>query len=142
MPDSIQVGTILIRRDVILPEALQLESKPCAEGWIFANSPDGRGLAQQVREAGWTYFYMAAQVQATVFGFDPQKARSKALLRILAKMKPEECNSVEITKVISKRFLGLPYTTVTAHARHIQEGLFLFRPATRPEWTPQRRMAA
>jgi hypothetical protein len=33
---------------------------------------------------------------------------------------------LEITRVASKHFLGLPYVSVSACSRHIQESLFLF----------------
>lgn len=36
-------------------------------------------------------------------------------------MKSDNFNSLEISQVASKRFLGLPYVTVSAHARHLQE---------------------
>jgi hypothetical protein len=35
-------------------------------------------------------------------------------------------NSLEITQVMPQRFFGLAHTTVSAHARHIQESVFLF----------------
>ena len=40
----------------------------------------------------------------------------------------EKFNSCEITRVASEeRFLGVPYVSVSAGSRHIQESLFLFR---------------
>ena len=134
MPDRIKAGTILIKRDALLPEALRFESEPCAFGWSFVKNLDGYGLDRQIRKTGWTFFYLAGRIETVVFGFDGEKALRKAVERILAKVKSEQCNSLEITKVTSKHFLGLRYTRVTAHSRHIQESLFLFRADTRPEW--------
>ena len=45
---------------------------------------------------------------------------------MLARLKSEKFNSLEITRVASKRFLGVPYVSVSARSRHIQESLFLF----------------
>ena len=45
---------------------------------------------------------------------------------MLTKQKLERFNSLEITQVTTNRFLGLPHTTISAHSRHIQEGMFLF----------------
>ena len=73
----------------------------------------------------WTFFYLA-QTKATVFGFDTDKAVRRAVNRILARLKWEQFNALEITQVAAKRFLGLPYVTVSAHQRHIQESIFLF----------------
>src|SRR5258708_33599093 len=44
---------------------------------------------------------------------------------VLAKQEGQKFNCVEITKVVSKRFLGLPFVSVTAHFRHIQQGICL-----------------
>jgi hypothetical protein len=45
--------------------------------------------------------------------------------RVLARQEGQKFNSLEITKVVSKRFLGIPFTSVTAHSRHIQQGIAL-----------------
>jgi hypothetical protein len=46
---------------------------------------------------------------------------------MLARLTPDKFNSLQITRVASKRFLGVPYVRVSACSRHIQESLFLFR---------------
>ena len=77
-------------------------------------------------EAGWTCFYMANEINASAVALDGEKSLFKAVNQILTKLKLERFNSLEITQVATKRFLGLPHTTVSAHARHIQESMFLF----------------
>ena len=125
MPDTIKVGTILIKESTVLPEALRFESEPCMLGWRF-NKLDGYGLDRKIREAGWTFFCLAGEIKATVFGLDGQKTVRRAVKRILANLKSEKLNSLEITRVASKRFLGVPYVSVSARSRHIQESMFLF----------------
>jgi Na+-translocating ferredoxin:NAD+ oxidoreductase RnfA subunit len=44
---------------------------------------------------------------------------------VLAKQEGQKFNSLEVTKVVSKRFLGIPFMGVTAHSRHIQQGIGL-----------------
>lgn len=127
MADTIRTGTILIKDGTLLPEALRFESEPCAARWRFVKDLDAYGLAHKIRDAGWTFFYLAGEVQATVLGLNGQNNVRKAVERILAKLKSEKFNSLEITKVVLKRFLGVPYATVSAHSRHIQESVFLFR---------------
>src|ERR1700680_2780304 len=83
---------------------------------------------------GWTFFWLAGEIGATVFGFDSQKTVRRAVKRILANLKSGEFNSLEITRVVSKRFLGLPYASVSAQSRHIQENLFLLRAKEHQEW--------
>ena len=38
----------------------------------------------------------------------------------------QNCNCLEIDDVVMHKFLGMPYVTVSAHARHIQKGRFFF----------------
>ena len=142
MPNTIGTGTILIKEGTPLPEALRLESEPYAPGWRLVKNLDGYGLDQRIHEAGWTFFCLAGEIKATVFGFDGQKTVRRAVKRILAKLKSEKFNSLEIMGVASKRFLGMRYVTVSARSRHIQESMFLFRAREIREWAQARLAAA
>jgi hypothetical protein len=136
MADKIKTGIILIKEGAPLPESLRFESEPYSNGWRSVKHLDGYGLDRKIREAGWTFFYMAGEVNATVVGSDSEKTRRRAIKRILAKLKSDKFsfNSLEITQVAAKRFLGLPYVTVQAHQRHIQESMFLFHVKRLAEW--------
>ena len=126
MPDTIKSGTILTKEGTLLPDGLRLESESCAPGWRSVRNLDGYGLDRKIRAAGWTFFSLACEIKATVLGFDGQKTVRRAVRRILVNLKSEKFNSLEITKVTSKRFLGVPYASVSAHPRHIQESVVLF----------------
>jgi len=128
MPDTIKPGTILIKEGTLLPEAVRFESEPCVPGWRLVKDLDGCGLDRKIRDAGWTFFCLAGQLGATVFGIDEQKTLSRAVGQILANLESAEFNSLEIMRVTSeasKRFLGVRYVTVSAQSRHIQESAFL-----------------
>src|SRR6266851_6639707 len=105
MPDTIKTGTILIKDGTVLPDALRFESEPGATGWRLVKNLDGCGLGRKIHEAGWTFFWLAGEIGGTVFGFDGQKTVRRAVKRILTKLKSEKFNSLEITRVASKRFL-------------------------------------
>ena len=62
---------------------------------------------------------MAGKIQATVFGFDKQKAHT-AVERIIADVEAENCNCLEITEVRMESFLGFPYACVSAHSLRVQ----------------------
>src|SRR5882724_3043994 len=109
MPDTIKTGTILIKEGTLLPESLRFESESCAPGWRLVQNLDGYELGRKIHEAGWTFFWLAGEIGATVFGFDEQKTLRRAVERILANLKSGKFNSLEITRVTSKHFLGLPY---------------------------------
>jgi len=42
--------------------------------------------------------------------------------RMLAKVSGQHFNCLEVTAIASKRFAGVPYTVVSGHRRHIQQG--------------------
>ena len=130
MPDTIKPGTVLIKEGTLLPEAVRFESEPCVPGWRLVKDLDGCGLDRKIRDAGWTFFCLAGQLGATVFGIDEQKTLSRAVGQILANLESAEFNCLEIMRVTSedsKRFLGVRYVTVSAQSRHIQESAPLFR---------------
>jgi hypothetical protein len=134
MAEEITLGTILIKEGTVLPEGMQLESEPYSAGWRLAKNFDGGQLDRKICDAGWNFFYMAGEIKVSVLGLDGENTRRKAIQQILGKLKLERFNCLEITQVAAKRFLGLPYVSVAAHWRHIQESLVLFHAKRLAEW--------
>ena len=66
--------------------------------------------------------------------FRPGMLRFRGHQQILSKRNPGRFNSLQITNVASRRFLGVPYITAFAHWRHIQESMFLSRGKRLTEW--------
>ena len=126
MSEKLKTGTLLIEEGVVFPDSLRVESEPYSNGWRIVKGLDGYGLDRTMSRAGWTCFYMANEISASAVAFNGGKSLSKAVNQILTKLKLERFNSLEITHVATNRFLGLLQTTVSAHARHIQESMFLF----------------
>ncbi len=106
-----------------MPEAVRFESECSVPGWRLVKDLDRCGLDREIREAGWSFFCLAGEIRATVFGIDEEKMFRRTIAEILARLKLEKYNSLEITRVASeasKRFLGVPCVTVSAQSRHIQ----------------------
>ena len=122
MADTIKSGTILITEGALLPETILFESEPYAYGWRLVENIDSNGLDQIIRQVGWNFFYIAGVIETNVFGSDEKKTTRKAVKRIIANLKSKNFNCLEITRVATKRLLGLTYISVSAHSRHIQEG--------------------
>jgi hypothetical protein len=123
MPQTIKVGTILMKMNdsVGIPQLPGLETEPCFEEWSLVKVMDAFALDRKIHAAGWNFFFMATEVKTTFWGFlGPEKIQS-ALKRILAKVKLQHFNSLEVTEITARRFLGVPYVTVSAHSRHIQQ---------------------
>jgi hypothetical protein len=140
--DTTKAGRIFIREATILPESLQFESEPYVSDWRLVKNLDGHGLGRQIQETGWTFFCLAGEIRAIVFGRETPEGIRRAIRRILTKLKSEKFNSLEITGVVSKRFLGVPYVTVSARSRHIQESAVLFQNKGLPKWDRAMRAAA
>ena len=125
MLDTINTGTILIQEGTLLPTGLPVESDAFLPGWRAVRNLDGYGLGRKIDEADWNFFYLAGEIKATVVGREGVEALRRAVKQILAERTGQKFNSLEIAKVVSKRFLGVPYLKVFAHSRHVQEGMYL-----------------
>ena len=112
---------ILIREDTSLPPGLSTASNAFFPGWRIVTSPDRSGLTRGIESAHWNFFYNAEETRATVFGADCLRTLGRAVKSILAKQELRSFNSVEVTTIVSKRFLGIPFLRIVAHLRHIQE---------------------
>jgi hypothetical protein len=127
MAETINMGTILFKDETLLPDALRFDSEPCATGWRLVKDLDGYELNRKIHDAGWRFFCIAGEIKSSVFGLEGPKNVRRAVKRMLARLKADKFNSLQITRVTSERFLGVPYVSVTACSRHIQESLFLLR---------------
>jgi hypothetical protein len=125
MPDTNRARPILIREDTPLPANLPIESEAFLPGWRAVRNLDGYELGRKIEEAKWYFFYLAGEIGAIALGREGLGTLSRAVKRILAKQEGQKFNSLEVTKIISKRFLGIPFIDVTAHFRHIQRSIGL-----------------
>ena len=142
MTEKINVGTILIKDGTLLPEGLQLESDPYLKGWRLVKRPGSSGIDRKLCEAGWTFFYMASEVDARAFGSESEKTTRRAVKKAIANMKSGKFNCLEISRVAAKHFLGLPCVNVAGHPRHVQESIYLFHAKHMSEWDQAKLAAA
>lgn len=122
MTDTITAGSILVEVGRHLPKTLLLQTESDSHGWAAVKDPRAT-FEKTIQEAGLTFFFMAGEIKTTVFGFDRQKALRTALRRLIKGVKSQHCNSIEITRVMGKSFLKVPYVSVSAHPRHLQKGV-------------------
>ena len=118
-------GTILIREHTLLPAGLTVESEPFLPGWRAVRNFKGYALGRRIEEAGWNFFYLAGDISAIAFGRGEAGNLRKAVKRALARQGGSQFNSLEITKAVSRSFLGVRSTRITVHYRHIQQGIVL-----------------
>jgi hypothetical protein len=125
MTATVQAGTILIEDRALMAETLGLQSESYSAHWGVVKALDGLALDRKIHAAGWNFFFMAAETKVMFFGAIGAKNIQNAVKRILGKLKPMNFNCLEVTGIVAKRFLGVPYTVVSAHSRHIQQSCYL-----------------
>jgi hypothetical protein len=119
--------TVFIREGTPLPTSPSMESEGFLPGWRIVKNLDRQALTREIEGAGWNFFYLAGEIRTIVFGGHGVGTLRRAVKRILAKQEGQcfRFNSLEITKIALKRFLGIPLLRVSAHSRHIQLGIAL-----------------
>jgi hypothetical protein len=138
MPQTVQPGTILIEESPLTLGLFGLEIERYSGKWSMVKSLDGFGVDRKIRGAGWHFFFLAEEVKAIFFGATAAKKIQNALLRIFGKIqiktktRQHPFNALEITGIATKGFLGVRYTIVSAHSRHIQRSCYLDGTLGRP----------
>ena len=125
METTIQAGMILMKEWPGMTQLLNLESEPCSGEWSLLKVLDGFTLDRKIHSAGWNFFFMAAEVKVMFFGSLGATKIQNALKRILKKVRKQHFNGLEVTEIVSRRFFGVPYVTVSAHSRHMQQSCYL-----------------
>lgn len=122
MPHEVQVGTILMSE---WPPLFGLETESYSGHWSVVKALDGFALDRRIRAAGWNFFFIAAEVKVIFLGSLGAEKIQHALNRILGKVSRQHFNGLEVTGIVAKRFLGLPYAVISAHSRHVQQSCYL-----------------
>jgi hypothetical protein len=125
MADKITAGSIWVLDGGHLPPSLRLQSHSRPDGWVGVEG-DRLSFEKAAQNAGWTLFFMAGEIEVNVLGSDPEKADRAAFERLIARVRSQQCNCIEITRMRRRSFLGVPYVTVSAHVRHLQKGFRFF----------------
>lgn len=122
--------------DVGMARNLGTAGEPYSGHWSVVAASDGiamdcKIIDRKIRAAGWTLFFLASEVKVMFFGVLGTKKIRQAVDRILCRVDDQHFNGLQVTGIFARRFLGLPYTVVTAHSRHVQSGCYLDGIATR-----------
>ena len=121
MPPTVQVGTILMKEWPGMTQLLGFESEPCSGEWSLLKVLDGFALDRKIHAAGWNFFFMATEVKVMFFGSVGAAKIQNALQRILGKVKSQHFNGLEVTEIVARRFLGVPYAVISTLAPYAAE---------------------
>ncbi len=121
MPTQVQSGTMLVQQSATLGLP-GMESELYCENWRSLGALESSGFDHTVRAAGWNLFFMAAELRAVAPAWGGQNALHRGVKRLLAQTQLQHFNCLELSQVVRKYFLGIPYISIVAHPRHIQRG--------------------
>ena len=123
MAATVEVGTVLIEgQPPRVAEVLGLESEPYLGNWSVIKVLDGFALDKKIRAAGWNFFFETDEVKVMFFGGISTANVQDALKQILGKkVRRQNFNCLEVTGIVAERFWAIPYVTVSALSRHIQQ---------------------
>jgi hypothetical protein len=130
MPNQVQPGTTMIQSSPLL-QWLGMESQLYSGGWSTLGIFDSSGLDRRVRDAGWNLFFLADELRTVVPAWGGQSSVRTGLKRLLARTRLRHFNCMQVSQVVKKQFLGIPYVSIVAHSLHIQQGHMLQSSAER-----------
>jgi hypothetical protein len=137
MSNSLNIGTVLLRTAVLLPESVWVEKETYSSEWEQVTNLSVDDLDRQVRREHWSFPFIGGAIRGTCWGSWTAQCVHHALDRALRKSKAARYNGFEITGISNGRFLGLRYVTVAGHSRHLQTGIVLQKFAERTHSRPQ-----
>lgn len=127
---NIAAGTVLVRRGTEFPLGLQVETTQYCPDWEVIEGSDS--IDARLRSSGWNLFFIADAVKSTCLGVGDASLR-KGVNRLLKQIRMLNLNSLRVTHIASKDFLGIRYRVLLAHPCHIQQGCYLQDAVTRKE---------
>ena len=121
MSHQIQAGTMMVHQATHL-KPLNIAGRPYSEGWHSLGIIESAGLDRNILAAGWRLFFMAGELKTVVPAWGGENTLRRGIKRLLARTRLQHFNCFELTHILRKHFLGIPYVSLAGHSRHIQLG--------------------
>ena len=121
METAVENGCIFVMDGLLLPATLRFEGQPYSDGWRLLNSLKSNDIDLRARDCGWNFMFLAERMRCTVIGFGRTWSLRKAMNKLLAIAREDAFNSVEVTEISTRRFLGMHWVSVGAHSRSLQK---------------------
>jgi hypothetical protein len=119
--NQIQAGTIMVHDSAML-QSLEVNGESYCPGWRSLGTLESSGFDHDVRAKGWSLFFMAGEIRALVPAWGGQNTLRPGVMRLMAQTRLQHFNCFEIRHVRKQHFLGIPYISIAAHPRHVQQG--------------------
>jgi hypothetical protein len=121
MHQASETGIILMRENILLPPNLSLDCEPFTSGWKVVKNLDSYAFSRRIKEKHWSFVRLDVQRRVRILGLATQGTLRRGVDRILQQLRGRRFNSLEVTVIVFKRFLGLTYLGISARLRHVQE---------------------
>jgi hypothetical protein len=121
MPDQIQTGTMMVYQSANL-QSFALQGQPYFRNWRSLGAAESSGLDSKVRGKGCSLFFMAGEIRTLVPAWGGHNTLRRGVKRLLAQTHLQHFNCLEVTDIRRKYFFGIPYLSIAATPRHIQQG--------------------
>lgn len=121
MPNKIQAGTMLVQQSALL-HSLGTRGETYSDEWCSLGTQESAELDRKLRAAGWNFFFMADKLRTIVPPWGGEKTLRAGVKRLLARTSAQQFNCLQLSNILRERFLGIPFVSVVAHARHVQQG--------------------
>lgn len=134
MSYSNEAPILLVREGAALPPDLNTESETFLPGWRVVKNFDNYSLRRKIRETNWSFLQLRGGKETKVLGRARREILRRGVTQILAELRGRTFNSLEITVLVSKRFLGVTFLNISVDLRHFQYKVpasALGRPVTR-----------
>ena len=118
--NGLKEGSVMIRTGTLTPESISLQLKPFWKQWRVIVNSDSHLLDQDLRHAGWTFFFNPGMVCGYMIGGGTTSVRL-AMRRVLAQAKRSGFNCLQVSEVSVGHFFGVPFVKVAAYSRHLQK---------------------
>jgi hypothetical protein len=113
---------LLVKEGAELPPDLPMEDVAFLPGWRVVRNFDNYALRRKMRETNWCFLQLRGSKETRVMGRTRDEILRRGVAQILADLKGRRFNSLEITVLGSKSFLGVYFLNITANPRHFQCG--------------------
>jgi len=121
MSNEIQSGTVLVQQSALL-HSLGTHGENYSDQWCSLGANESAQLDRKLRAAGWNFFFVADELRTIVPPWGGEKTLRAGVKRLLARTQAKQFNCMQLSNILRERFLGIPFVSVVAHARHIQQG--------------------
>jgi hypothetical protein len=125
MLSPLEIGTVLVQSDTFIPDSVWVQRETFCSGWQAITNLHGDDLDRQIRNDGWNLIFTVGALRGISWGSWSGTAVRCAVIRVLKKTQATKLNGFEITGIYARRFLGVPYTVVAGHSRHVQKSTVL-----------------